>query len=519
MIAADNKILNGIDIHKKLQEIRLNYENVTMVFGHFNIIHPGHLRFLRHAQEIGDCLIVVVQGDKQLSNVESNQYFTQEERAQGVAALEGIDLVVILDNIPFTEVLEIIRPKHFVLGKEFENRQSGEIKSYIDLVSKRGGRTVFRSGEVNYASTDLLFHSQEEIQINKIISFQNACLKNGIDLNSLQNQLDRFSKVKILVLGDTIVDQYVACDALGMSAEAPVLAIRELETKEFIGGAAIVASHVRTIGANCHYVSVVGDDAPGKFVEKDLKKTGVSSSMIKDPTRPTTFKIRYMVNSQKMLRVSRLDDHSISRSIEDRVIKAVEDEITNLDGIIFCDFVYGVITNRVLSKIVKMAEKYNVRLFGDLQCSSQVGNVCRFKNFDLITPTEREARIAISDHESGIEQLANEVLSSTQSKNLLITLNSNGFIAYKNKDDSLKFRSQHFTALNSNPIDVAGAGDSLLATMAVGLSSGLSLFESSALGACAAAVAVGRLGNLPIEQVELKKYLNQLNLQIKSLSS
>ena len=126
---------------------------------------------------------------------------------------------------------------------------------------------------------------------------------------------------KILVIGDTIVDQYVGCDALGMSSEAPVLVVRELESKEYLGGAAIVASHVRALGAQCHYISVIGEDVHADYVCEKLKASDVETHFFRDESRPTTYKIRYMVESQKLFRVSRLKEHKISTKVEDFIIK------------------------------------------------------------------------------------------------------------------------------------------------------------------------------------------------------
>jgi rfaE bifunctional protein kinase chain/domain len=506
-------IIDG-DIKSKLKEIGSLDRSITLVYGHFNVIHPGHIRFLRNAQEFGDYLVIAVQGDNQFSAETKDLFFTQMERAEGVAALQGVNKVIILDEITFEELVSVIEPKYFVLGKEFEERSNKLIDGYVKIVEQKGGKIIYGSGEIKYATTDYLYQSQEEIQHSKLSAFQKACQRNRIDVVELKEKLNSFSDVKILVIGDTIVDQYVACDAIGMSAEAPVLAIKELEAKEFIGGAAIVASHVKTIGANCHFLSVIGDDDPGCFVQERLNELGVDTTLLTDSSRPTTFKIRYMVNNQKMLRVSRLKDHSINRELEIKLLEKVESLASNLDGIVLCDFVYGVLTDRVLTRITQIAQSNKIKLFGDLQCSSQIGNVCRFKEFDLITPTEREARIAISDHESGLEKLAHLILKDTQSKNLLITLNSNGFIAYQKGSGDVVTKTQHFPALKSNPVDVAGAGDTLLATMAVGLSSGLSLMETAALGTCSAAAAISRLGNIPIKQAELEQYLNTVINQI-----
>ena len=145
-------------------------------------------------------------------------------------------------------------------------------------------------------------------------------------------------------------------------------------------------------------------------------------------------------------------------------------------------------------------------LFGDLQCSSQVGDIKKFVDFDLICPTEKEARIAIDTKEFGIEWVANKTIEKTRSKNLVMKLGAEGFITYETKKDGFINR-QYFPALNVNPLDVTGAGDSLIAAFAVGLTSGLSLMESSVLGAIIASIAVQNMGNLPVNNHQLIEYI------------
>lgn len=503
------KILIEENFKPILKEIGSSGRTIILAYGHFNVIHPGHLRFLKYARGLGDYLVIALQGDRYIDDKTKDLFFHQNERAMGVAALEYVDKVIVLDQTFFEDVVKLIKPAHFVLGKEYEGNQSELIRRYINSVENEGGSVVFRSGEIKYASTEFLFQSQENIEHTKVTAFKKACQQNNIDLHQIKQKLDLLSNARILVVGDSIVDQYVACDALGMSAEAPVLAIKELESKQFIGGGAIVAGHIKSLGPKCHYLTVTGDDEPGHFLQNEMDELGIQSTLLKDTERPTTFKIRYMVNNQKMLRVSRMKDHSISRHLENKLLETIESLAKDLDGIVLCDFVYGVLTKRVLSNITSLAKAGKIKLFGDLQCSSQIGNVCRFKEFDLITPTEREARIAVSDNESGLEKLAHIILSETQSKNLLITLGSNGFIAYQGLNGSV-IKNQHFPALNSNPVDVTGAGDTLLAVMSAGLSSGLGIMETAALGACASAASISRLGNIPVTQNEIKMYLNKM---------
>ena len=510
------KIVKAVDADTVLKKIKDNNDSVLLTHGHFNVIHPGHLRFLQSAHDKCDHLMVAVLGDQILPNVQKGIFYPQTDRAYGIASLSIVSSVVILDKISLEEIINIIKPKIFLLGKEFESERSDEVNNYVALIKKNNGRVIYSSGEIKYANTDRLFHTQEEIKSSKLKSFYNACNKKNVDFKLLKHKIENFKNLNMLVIGDSIVDQYIACDALGMSAEAPVLAIRELESKEFIGGAAIVACHIKTLGAKCHFLSVIGDDSSGNLLSEKMKEFGVQTKLLVDANRPTTFKIRYMVDNQKLLRVSRLNEDSIDKNMEDQIIDYVQSVASTLDGIVISDFVYGVITKNVLSAIVPLAKKYNIKLFGDLQCSSQVGNVSKFKQFDMICPTEKEARIAMSDHESGIEKLSHNLIESTKSSNLFITLGSEGFIAYQT-DNKNEILSQHFPALNANPIDVAGAGDTLLATIAVSLCSGINTMESAALSCCTTAIAVNRIGNQPVYSGELSQYLNDLIQQLYNL--
>ena len=204
-----------------------------------------------------------------------------------------------------------------------------------------------------------------------------------------------------------------------------------------------------------------------------------------------------------------MKEHGLSQHIEEKIIKELTDSASNVQGVLISDFVYGVITPRVLATITELVAKHSLLVFGDLQCSSQVGNVSKFKDFELICPTEREARIAVGTQDEGVEWVANALMNQTKSKNLVMKLGGQGFIAYETETDGFINR-QHFPALSINPVDVSGAGDSLLAALSVGLCSNASLMESSAIGAGMAALAVQQIGNIPISNQQLKNYLNKL---------
>jgi rfaE bifunctional protein kinase chain/domain len=507
-VSARGKVLTGRGALTRLARA-LGGEKTVLCHGHFNVIHPGHGRFLGHARTLGTKLVVGLISDRAVREMNPDgNFFPQMERAETLAARDDVDRVVVLDGISIEELIEAVRPACFVLGKEFEEEMRDRAESSIRRVKALGGDVVFHSGPVSYSTADLLDRPATQIEGERARAFQEACGRQGIDLEETAEDLGAFSSLRLLVLGDAIVDRYIACDALGMSAEAPVIALKEVRSRDYIGGAAIVAAHVRTLGARCDLISVTGADEPAGFLRESLLEKDVVPHLYADPGRPTTFKVRYMVGNQKLLRVSRLEETSIPRKVEREVIARIGDLVPQVDGVIVSDFVYGLVTPRVLEATAAAARRARVPIFGDLQCSTQVGSVLKFRNFDLICPNEREARIALGDNDSGLEKVAMKLLSRTGCAGLLLTLGANGAVAYDHRGPAVA--SESFPALEPNPVDVTGAGDSLLASASVALAAGWSLMKAAALGTCVAALAVGRAGNVPIAAPEVEAAIRRL---------
>lgn len=480
----------------------------VLTYGHFSTIHPGHIRYLKHAAKQGDRLVVALVGDG-LPNQRARYQFSQQERAEGLALLSMVDAVVLLADEELPQAVILLKPCVMVLGKEFEHSSETLIQSAISEMRSAGKAVQFHAGDIHYANIELLSNSEGELVQQRRDQFRLACRRQDITLKKLLEAMDQWSTSNIIVLGDTIVDQYAACEALGMSAEAPVVVLRELQKRNFIGGAAIVASHIRSLGAQCHLLSVVGTDKTAELVQSELAQRRIGNGLVSDPTRPTTFKKRYLVENQKLFRVSRLEDHGLDAEVENQLIAKLEHLAPMINGIVVSDFVYGVVTDRLLDHIRQLATRYGFMLFGDLQCSSQIGSVTRFHNFSLLCPNEREARVALRDKDVGLEELSQRLIANTFCKRLVMKLGADGFIAY-DRTDSNELRSQSFPALSVNPLDVTGAGDSLLAIMATGLATGQKMMPTAALGTCMAALAVETMGNTPISPDQLAEKICEL---------
>lgn len=470
----------------------------VVCFGHFNILHPGHFRFLEFAKNQGDHLCIILKGDDEIADETETHFFPEADRASVLSGISSVGSVLLKGKLSLRECLQILKPKKLVLGNEFRNSDNQQVIGAEGVLDSMGGQVIYHAGD-KHVSTLVPFEStlsqREEENRQKFLA---VCDRRGIKFDDLNHCIEKFQNLNVLVVGDLIVDKFVSCDTLGVSSEAPVLVVKELEEEDFIGGAGVVASHIAALGANSKFVSVVGDDSLGAKIGARLSARGVSEHLIIDEKRITTEKTRYLVGTQKVFRVSKLMDHNIGAKTEAKIIQHIHNNIKDIDCIIVSDFVYGVVTPKLLEYIQNIAYSNDVKLFGDLQCSSQIGDVSKFQNFDMIFPTEKEARIAIGNKDDGLEFVAQQILRTTNCKNLAVKLGGNGLVVYDNSLSRLG-ESEHFPALSANPIDVSGAGDSLLSAMALSMTAGANLMQATAIGSLVASCAVEKLGNVPVD--------------------
>ena len=192
---------------------------------------------------LGEQLVVALIGDGKTSYA-----FQQQERAEALSLLGIADALVLLEADEINTAIEALKPKVLVLGNEYKN--NAEIQTTLDQQRQQGGTVQFHAGDIHYATADLLSGSERDLRQQRRSLFQAACRRQGIQQAQLLDAINSWESTRLIVLGDTIVDQYAACEAIGMSAEAPVVVVRELEHKNFIGGAAVVAAHISALGRN-----------------------------------------------------------------------------------------------------------------------------------------------------------------------------------------------------------------------------------------------------------------------------
>ena len=472
---------------------------IVFVSGSFNVLHPGHLRLLRFAKECGDRLIVAVQSDRLAGNT---SHVHEHLRLEAMQSITWVDETFIFDQ-PLPELIDQLRPDIVVKGKEHEFSFNAELA----VLEQYGGSLIFSSGETIFSSLNLIRKEFQVLDFHSINLPFEYFKRHQIKPARLVELLQQFSRLKLCVVGDLIIDEYITCEPLGMSQEDPTIVVTPIDSTRFVGGAGIVAAHAAGLGASVTFVSVSGKDASREFALGGLAEAGVEVKLLKDDSRPTTLKQRYRSKGKSLLRVSPLHQGAISSKLQTQLLTALEEALGSAQLLVFSDFNYGCLPQPLVDLIIAMAKCRGVLLAADSQSSSQIGDISRFKGMDLITPTEREARISTRNREDGLVVLAEQLRQQASAHNVLLKLGEEGLLIHAPGESGDSWSTDRVDALNSSPKDVAGAGDSLLITSAMALACGGTIWEAACLGSLAAAVQVGRVGNTPLRAEDLLREL------------
>jgi rfaE bifunctional protein kinase chain/domain len=473
----------------------------VLISGNFNILHPGHLRLFVFAKELGNHLTVLVNSDNIAG---SDAYVNEIYRLEALKSISYIDnAYIIKKNIK--EEIKKYKPDLIIKGKEHENKYNEELEETI----KYGGKIIFSSGEVTFSSFDLFEKEFRNKSENKYSLPNDFIKRHKINFSNLISIVSKFNNLNVIVIGDLIIDEYINCDPLGMSQEDPTIVVTPVDSKKYIGGAGIVAAHASGLNAKVDFITVTGEDDVANFAKSEFSKYNLKFHYFIDKSRPTTLKQRFRCKGKTLLRISHLHQGKISLDIQKKILTKYKQLIKNANVIIFSDFNYGCLPNELVTELINIAKEKNVFMVADSQSSSQNGDISRFTDMDLITPTEREARIALRDNENGLIILAENLRKIANTNNLLLKIGGDGVIIHSKDNIENSVKNDRIEALNKVPVDVAGAGDSMLVACSLSLALGNRIWESALLGSIAAAIQVSRVGNIPLQSKELLNSINK----------
>lgn len=468
-------------------------KKVIMCHGVFDIVHPGHVRHLLHAKSKADILIASTTADIHITKGKHRPHIPQTLRALNLAAFAAIDYVIIDENPTPIENIKKLQPDYFAKGYEYvANGMPSKTSEESAVLETYGGEIVFTPGDYVYSSSKFINMALPDVKMEKLAILMRA---ENVTFADLYEVVKSFAKYRVHVVGDTIVDSYTQASMIGGQTKTPTMSVLYEGRKDYVGGAAIVAKHLRAAGADVVFSTVLGKDSLQKFVLADLKSFGVDCYAIVDETRPTTNKNAIVVNGYRLLKIDMLDNSSISDHILHDISKKLRD--VSCDAVIFSDFRHGIFNTRTIPELTAAIQPGTFKV-ADSQVASRWGNITQFKGFDLITPNEREARFSLADQDSGIRALALELYNKAQCNSLILKLGERGLIASRSEE---KYSSDSFFVLDSfvdRLVDAVGSGDALLAYATLTMLHTKSEAMATIIGSVAAACECELDGNIPI---------------------
>lgn len=467
---------------------------VVMCHGVFDLVHPGHIRHLVYAKEKADILIASLTADAHITKANYRPFVPQDLRALNLAALEMVDYVIIDPNPTPLEHISVLQPDYFAKGYEYTTGGvNPKTQEEMDILKRYGGEVLFTPGDVVYSSSHLIETGPPDIAIEKLLTLMEA---EGLTFDRLRGILDKFAGISVHVVGDTIVDSLTYTTMIGGMTKTPTPSVHFNSRADFIGGAAIVAEHLRAAGAKVAFSTVLGEDPFKDFVLDGLAKAGVDVMPIIDHARPTTHKNAFVCDDYRLLKVDTLDNRSITDSQAELIASQMAK--TESRAVVFSDFRHGIFNARTVPRL-RAAIPAGAFRVADSQVASRWGNILEFKGFDLITPNEREARFALADQDTGIRPLAAKLKEASECKTLILKLGDRGVMACR--DTEKQGDPRGFFVIDSfveRVVDAVGAGDALLAYATLSLQVDASEAAASILGSMAAALECEAEGNIPI---------------------
>lgn len=314
--------------------------------------------------------------------------------------------------------------------------------------------------------------------------------------------ITRFRNVRVLIVGDIMIDHYFSGDVKRISPEAPVPVVEVKNEYETLGGAANVAANISALGGQALCVYIAGEDEGKERLRRLLNEKNIKGVAIVDPTRRTTIKSRVVSRNQQLLRLDHEDRHPISENAEKAIAMKVEELLNKkqADVLILSDYAKGTLTPNLIASIFAICKKHQIKSIIDPKPQT----IPHCKGSYLITPNhyEASAHSGINEEDEASITRIGKSISEELNSNVLITRGSQGMALFEQGQTPLLIPTQARSVY-----DVSGAGDTVTATIALCIGAGASLASAVSIANAAAGIVVGKPGTATLNAEELLEKL------------
>jgi rfaE bifunctional protein nucleotidyltransferase chain/domain len=464
---------------------------VVLCHGVFDLLHIGHIRYLRRAKEFGDVLVVTLTQDVHVDKGPGRPAFTERLRAEALASLGFVDYVAVNLWPTAEETLRVLKPNYYVKGAEFRNLSddtTGKIALESAVAKEVGTELVFIE-DIVFSSSNLI-NQHLSVYPEELTQYLNL-LRQRFSPDQALEIVDRMKDIKVLVIGDAIVDQYAYCSPLGLSSKDPTMALRQLSCEHFPGGAIAVARHVAGLSDHVGLFTIFGENCPYIDMMKDSLPQNVQLTHAQAHGAPTVRKLRYVdsYSLAKLLEIYHMSADPLPEELVQNLLNNLKKIIYDYDLILVADYGHGLITGAMVDFLCHRASYLAVNT------QANAGNrgfhtILRYPRADFISLARHEIKLAFRDRQSPELELMTVLQGKLNPKTLLVTCGSDGLKALTETE-----YVQTPALTTRTVIDRVGAGDALFAATALAAWLKCPLELLGLIGNIAGARQVETLGN------------------------
>lgn len=501
------KILVLDELIDKVKELKKKGKTIVQSHGVFDLIHPGILEHLNSAKKQGDILIVTVIKDKDVRKGPERPIFPEAFRAENIASLEQVNYVSLVDDeVPF-ECVKRIQPNIFAKGQEQKERDH-KIHERIFREQKElyfGKSKIYETSGFSFSSSHII-NSFLDIYPEETKKFLEGFSKK-YNFRDIVEKLNDLKNLKVLVIGDGIIDEYHYCEAMGIALKAPVVVNKYLTHEAFVGGAFAIANHIGGLCEKVDLVTLLGnDDTKEDFIESSMR-SNISAKFFYRDDGPTIVKKRYInqYQNQKLFEINYLNDSFINEKCERRVIDHLKSRIPEYDLVLVSDFGHGFITNKIIQTIEQTANKFAVNTQKNA-ANFGYNIITKYHNPLYVCLDQPEARLAVQEKFTEIEDIVKRIAKKLNTEYMIVTLGKKGSIGLEKKN-----KINRTPIFSSKVIDTIGAGDAFFSFTAPCFAQGMPLDLVSFIGNAVGALAVQIVCNKkPVEKSELLEFIHTI---------
>jgi rfaE bifunctional protein nucleotidyltransferase chain/domain len=505
-MATGKKVYSLAELAMVLEEVRGTNSRIVHCHGVFDLLHVGHIRHLEQAKKQGDVLVVTLTPDRYVNKGLGRPAFAGPLRAEVIASLDCVDYCALNESPTAVEAIKTIRPHVFAKGSEFRDLKDtiGHVAKERDAVLSVGGEIVFTE-DITFSSSALInqYMSQFPVHVQNFLTD----LASRYSAEEALSYLRAVDSKRVLVIGETIIDEYAYCEAIGKAGKEPVLATKYVSTDRFGGGVLACANHVAGFCENVDVLTFLGEGGDREDFVRKVLKSNVRPLLLYKKASPTIVKKRFVEKylSQKLFEVYQINDEPLSQDEDDELCAVLQDILPRYDIVIVADYGHGMLSPRAIEKLCSRAK------FLAVNTQSNAGNhgfnlISKYPRADYVCLAQRELALETRNHRLSPEQMILHVADKLNVNRIMMTQGKYGTLFYTAPGEF-----KQVPALATHVVDRIGAGDAVLCLTSLCVAMKAPAEVVAFLGNVAGAEAVTILGNQrSIDRVPLYRHVECL---------